>query len=300
LMTIGFTPIGTGGNTWTSPTNSTFNVASGTMFSIRTGNAAVSPHYLAYDPFYGERGLSASVSVGAYLYYPPAGHTLPNLSYAFSGIQGTLTASSAASISLKSDITMRPVSLAATAASSARLSGTVGIRGNLNASAFSIQIRLQDASVGISSFLSISVTPTLSRISSVLLLRAVSQGSSAASYCDLRTDSTARLRAHVNVPATAALQDILYPTPQGTHLTIPIQSLPTLSLSERNDVRKVYFALCEAIYNTYTSLAEIDRPLQMTAARDGVDAEPFGGALYRSYNFSFVVDTTGEEIAPEP
>lgn len=84
-------------------------------------------------------------------------------------------------------------------------------------------------------------------------------------------------------------------------LVIPLTALPLLTSGEITggsaDIRKIYLALADALYNAYESKATGDRPQQMQAARATSER---GGNLARSYTLIFTASISGIEVANEP
>jgi hypothetical protein len=84
-------------------------------------------------------------------------------------------------------------------------------------------------------------------------------------------------------------------------LVIPLTSLPLLASTEITgasaDIRKIYIALADALYNAYDAKVSADRPQQMQASRATSERS---GLLARSYNFIFTATITGLEVANEP
>ena len=84
-------------------------------------------------------------------------------------------------------------------------------------------------------------------------------------------------------------------------LVIPLTSLPLLVSTEITggtaDIRKIYIALADALYNAYDTKAAADKPQQMQVVRSTSERN---GLLSRSYNFIFTATITGLEVANEP
>jgi hypothetical protein len=84
-------------------------------------------------------------------------------------------------------------------------------------------------------------------------------------------------------------------------LVIPLTALPLLTSSEITggsaDIRKIYIALADALYNAYEAKAAADKPQQMQVVRSTSERS---GLLSRSYNFIFSATITGLEVANEP
>jgi hypothetical protein len=84
-------------------------------------------------------------------------------------------------------------------------------------------------------------------------------------------------------------------------LVIPLSSLPLLVSTEITgasaDIRKVYLAMADALYNAYNAKASADQPSQMQATRSTSERS---GNLSRTYSFVFTATITGLEVANEP
>lgn len=108
--------------------------------------------------------------------------------------------------------------------------------------------------------------------------------------------------AHLGVSSTntAAISSPFDTEPSPFYVIIPLSSLPQLKADEVlgpfADVRRVYFALCEAFYQGYRSKPLSQRPNKMLITRSSGD---FEGVIQRTYLFKFITDTSGEEINEE-
>jgi hypothetical protein len=85
-------------------------------------------------------------------------------------------------------------------------------------------------------------------------------------------------------------------------LVIPLSSLPELTATELEgadaDIRKIFFAVCDAFYKSWNATATADRPTKMTVSRstsvvDAVDSTT------RNYTMSFTIVSGTVEVAPE-
>jgi hypothetical protein len=84
-------------------------------------------------------------------------------------------------------------------------------------------------------------------------------------------------------------------------LVIPLSSLPLLDSTEITgvsaDIRKVYLALTDALYNAYNAKVLADQPVQMQVNRATSERS---GNLARTYSFVYTATITGLEVANEP
>lgn len=89
-----------------------------------------------------------------------------------------------------------------------------------------------------------------------------------------------------------------------THLHIPMASLPQLTTAEADganaDIRKVLFAILDAIAVSYASKAVEDRPTKFTATRSTSIPTEFSDKIVRSYGFTTELDVSGVEVVAEP
>ena len=96
---------------------------------------------------------------------------------------------------------------------------------------------------------------------------------------------------------------IAYDSSGGGKLTIPLSSLPQLTQSEITgsaaDIRKIYFAVCEALHKAFADKPREDRPAYMIAGKTYSPSLGFGPAN-RFFSFGFTIDIDDVEIAPEP
>jgi hypothetical protein len=88
----------------------------------------------------------------------------------------------------------------------------------------------------------------------------------------------------------------------GTDITLPIASLPQLTAAEADgttgDIRKILFALCDALANAWNALAEADRPAKMAIARSTSVNDQTGG-VRRAYTLQFDLAAVAEEVEDE-
>lgn len=80
------------------------------------------------------------------------------------------------------------------------------------------------------------------------------------------------------------------------------KTLPMLTDAEAHattgDIRKIYLAVCEAIYQSYNDKAVADRPAMMSLYRsDAVNSET--GIITRTYNFQFKLADPAVEVSDE-
>jgi hypothetical protein len=94
-------------------------------------------------------------------------------------------------------------------------------------------------------------------------------------------------------------------TEDGTNLTIPIASIPELKAEEADptegDIRKCFFALCDAFWAAYNDTLAADRPTQMAIFKSP-SSNVAEGTETMTYTFRFttVVPAGGREVADEP
>lgn len=86
-------------------------------------------------------------------------------------------------------------------------------------------------------------------------------------------------------------------------VVIPMSSIPELTQAELTganaDIRKVFFAISEAFYQSYVTKVNEDRPQRMALNRSTIvnDAQ---ATTSRSYGLTFTVETLSVEVAAEP
>jgi hypothetical protein len=90
----------------------------------------------------------------------------------------------------------------------------------------------------------------------------------------------------------------------GAFLKIPLTSLPQLATSEVTgagaDIRKVLFAILDAIAVSFASKTIEDRPTKFTATRSTSLPAEFTDKIVRNYNFTTELDVSGVEVVAEP
>jgi hypothetical protein len=86
-------------------------------------------------------------------------------------------------------------------------------------------------------------------------------------------------------------------------LVIPMSSLPELTEAELEganaDIRRILFAVNDAVYAAWNSKPTADRPARMTLARQTTVNDALG-VTTRNYTSSFVVTTGSFEVDDEP
>lgn len=91
-------------------------------------------------------------------------------------------------------------------------------------------------------------------------------------------------------------------TEDGTDMTIPLASIAELTAAEADtvtgDIRKVWFALCKHMQDTWLATASADRPSKMTFSKS-VSESPTTGKQTQAFTVQFVTDITGIEVADE-
>src|SRR5690606_12798565 len=65
------------------------------------------------------------------------------------------------------------------------------------------------------------------------------------------------------------------------------------------DVRKLFYALCEMMYQARNAIAPEDLPVQMQIFRTS-SVNDVTGEITRTYTLQFVTEATGVEVADEP
>ncbi len=65
------------------------------------------------------------------------------------------------------------------------------------------------------------------------------------------------------------------------------------------DVRKVFFAQVDAMYNAWLAIDVADRPTMMTLQKSA-NINPDTNVIQVNYNFSFNVQVETEEVSNEP
>ena len=80
------------------------------------------------------------------------------------------------------------------------------------------------------------------------------------------------------------------------------KTLPQLTDVEADpttgDIRKLMYALSEALYQAYNAIATADRPTKMAVYR-GTSTNEQTGVITRNYTFNFSLVSSGEEVVTE-
>jgi len=88
----------------------------------------------------------------------------------------------------------------------------------------------------------------------------------------------------------------------GTTISLPIASLPQLTAAEADattgDIRKIVFALVDALQQAYAGLAAADKPSKLTITR-ATSVNDTDGTIRRTYSFEFELEAVAEEVADE-
>lgn len=86
-------------------------------------------------------------------------------------------------------------------------------------------------------------------------------------------------------------------------LVIPMTSLPELTQAELTgsgaDIRRVLFAISEAVFQSWNNKPTADRPVRMTLSRTTTVNDALG-VTNRNYAFAFAIESASVEVAPEP
>ncbi len=87
----------------------------------------------------------------------------------------------------------------------------------------------------------------------------------------------------------------------GTDMTIPIAGIPGLTGGEANaatgDIRKIIFALCEALNARYAALPLADRPVKMSIVK--TSGALVGANVNVGFTFNFNLAVSGMDVADE-
>lgn len=84
-----------------------------------------------------------------------------------------------------------------------------------------------------------------------------------------------------------------------TTFTNTLANFPELTISELNtDIRKVYFAWCEAMYQSYNSKAVTDRPTKMTLQK-GSSVDSITGVVTNYYTLTFQTAVLTQDVVSE-
>ena len=88
----------------------------------------------------------------------------------------------------------------------------------------------------------------------------------------------------------------------GGTVSFPVASVPKLTAAEANsangDVRKFIYALMEAFYQKWLTIAVADRPAMMTIYRS-TSTNDVTGEITQTYQFQFKIAHTGTEVEDE-
>lgn len=86
------------------------------------------------------------------------------------------------------------------------------------------------------------------------------------------------------------------------YLCIPMSSLPELTGTEANpstgDMRKIMFAIEDAVYTSYQAIASADRPAKWVNTRSSSISDA-SDITTRNFVNQFYTEATGEEVADE-
>lgn len=81
------------------------------------------------------------------------------------------------------------------------------------------------------------------------------------------------------------------------------KALPQLTDAEADpttgDIRKVSFAMLEALYQAWLAQSAADRPVRMQISKVQ-SADPVSGIITESYSFVFQNAISAQDVAPEP
>ena len=86
-----------------------------------------------------------------------------------------------------------------------------------------------------------------------------------------------------------------------THVSFPIGSFPELTVTEAQatsagDIRKVMFALCEKIYQSYIAAEALgNAPAKMDVTKS-VSVNSITGVATQNYTLTFLTTVTGQEV----
>lgn len=88
----------------------------------------------------------------------------------------------------------------------------------------------------------------------------------------------------------------------GTDINVPIASFPELTDVEADgasgDIRKIVYAACSQLWQTWADLPSGDRPTKMTVNRQSFVNETTG-VITRTFTVSFQILPTGEDVISE-
>ena len=90
---------------------------------------------------------------------------------------------------------------------------------------------------------------------------------------------------------------------EGPGVAIPLSSLPKLSASEvvssTGDIRKVYFALIDALHSAFVNKPTVDQPLKMGVGKEYEETND-SLLLRMRVIFDFLVTDFNSDVLPEP
>jgi len=88
----------------------------------------------------------------------------------------------------------------------------------------------------------------------------------------------------------------------GTNITVPIATFLEMTAAEADattgDIRKVLFAVCEALHAKWLATPAADRPVRMTISKNSTVNSATGITTHR-FGFDFETQTTAQEVAAE-
>ena len=93
-------------------------------------------------------------------------------------------------------------------------------------------------------------------------------------------------------------------TLSGSNITINTltTAFPEMTTAEANattgDIRKVMYAICDALYTNWNTTATLDRPTKMTISRTS-SVNEVTNAITKRYTFTFVTAPTGADVVSE-
>lgn len=89
-----------------------------------------------------------------------------------------------------------------------------------------------------------------------------------------------------------------------TNITVPLASFPEMTAAEADaatgDIRKILYAVCEALANTWYATAAANRPTYMTISRS-TSTDETANTETKRYSFSFTTEVAvgGREVVAE-
>jgi hypothetical protein len=88
----------------------------------------------------------------------------------------------------------------------------------------------------------------------------------------------------------------------GTDIIVPIATFPEMTAAEADaatgDIRKVLYAVCEALHQKWTATATTDRPTKWSVRKSSY-VNPITGQTTHTYSHTFVTDTLASEVGDE-